>query len=160
MEVDGGATLCAPARPPPLSKGSAMTQSGLKIDELGIRRTLDADYDAVLERVPGVLQREGFGVLTEIDVKQTLKHKIGVDFRRYKILGACNPILAHKVLEQEPQIGLLLPCNVVVYEIEGGKTVVAAFDPLQVVGTNTEGPLRGVAEDVRARLGRAVSALE
>ena len=136
-----------------------MTQPAIRIEDLGISRTVEADYEVVLQRIPTALKDEGFGVLTEIDVQQTLKQKIGADFRRYKILGACNPTAAHKVLQHDPQIGLLLPCNVIVYELEGGRTMVSAFDPLQIVGSAGAGPLGEVAADVRERLARAVSSI-
>jgi uncharacterized protein (DUF302 family) len=137
-----------------------MTDSTTPIDRLGIRRTLQADHASTLARVVEALKREGFGVLTDIDVQHTLQEKLGVDFRRYRILGACNPPAAYKALQAEPQIGLLLPCNVIVYELDDGSTVVAAFDPLQIVGeSSAEGPLRQVAEEIRTRLGRVVESL-
>jgi uncharacterized protein (DUF302 family) len=130
------------------------------MDDLGIRRILNADHADTLARVVEALKREGFGVLTDIDVQQTLKEKLGVDFRRYRILGACNPPAAHKALQAEPQVGLLLPCNVIVYELDDGRTVVSAFDPLQIVGEGSaDGPLRQVAEEIRARLDRVVGSL-
>jgi uncharacterized protein (DUF302 family) len=86
------------------------------VASFGIKRTLDVGFDDALARIPGALKAEGFGVLTEIDVQQTLKSKLGVGFRRYRILGACNPPFAHKALEHSLDIGLLLPCNVIVYE--------------------------------------------
>ena len=92
----------------------------------GIQRTLDLGFDAVLARVPDALKAEGFGVLTEIDVKETLRKKLDVDFRRYRILGACNPAFAHRALAHSLDIGMLLPCNVVVYETDDGTTVVSA----------------------------------
>ena len=137
-----------------------MTQSTTRMDHLGIRCTLQTDFASTLARVIEALKREGFGVLTDIDVQQTLKEKLGVDFRRYRILGACNPPAAHKVLQAEPQVGLLLPCNVIVYELDDGSTVVSAFDPLQIVGESAAaGALREVAEEIRARLARVVGSL-
>jgi uncharacterized protein (DUF302 family) len=137
-----------------------VTQPTTGIEDLGIRCTLQTDHAGTVSRVIEALTREGFGVLTDIDVRQTLKEKLGVDFRPYRILGACNPPAAYKVLQAEPQIGLLLPCNVIVYELDDGSTVVSAFDPLQIVGDGpAEGPLRQVAEEIRARLVRVVSSL-
>ncbi len=126
--------------------------------EIGIRRTLPKRFDEVLARVPEALAAEGFGVLTRIDVKETLKQKIGVDFRRYQILGACNPKLAHQALTHEPGIGALLPCSVAVWEEEGGSTTVNAVDPLQTIAA-AEPAFRPLAEEVRARLARVVASL-
>ena len=125
--------------------------------ELGMSVRLDADYDEVLERVPPALKEEGFGVLTEIDVKQTLKQKIDVDFRRYKILGACSPRHAHRALSADLDIGLLLPCNVIVYE-DDGATVVSAVDPMAMLPTE-DPALKELSEDVQARLRRALDSL-
>ena len=106
------------------------------------------------------LAAEGFGILTEIDVKETLKNKLDVDFRPYKILGACNPPLAHRALSAETDIGLLLPCNVVVYEgEEDGTTVVAALDAVQQLGVTGRADMEELANDVMERLRRAVDGL-
>ena len=94
-----------------------------------LRKNSQQRFDAVLSQLPGLLQEEGFGVLTRIDVADTLKQKIGVAFRRYQILGACNPSLAHRVLSTDLEVGAMLPCNVVVYEDDGGGTVVLADRP-------------------------------
>lgn len=126
----------------------------------GIRKTLDATYDEALARVPEALKSEGFGVLTEIDVKSTLKQKLGVDFRRYKILGACNPPLAHEALTAELEIGLMLPCNVIVYEGDDGKAVVVAVDPTNTVASTGNPTLVKLAADVKEKLTRALSNLE
>ena len=91
-------------------------------------RTVEGDFDAVLDRTRAALQKHGFGVLTEIDVQATLKTKIGQDFRPYRILGACNPVMAHEALKMEPHVGVMLPCNVVVQQAEGGVEVFAV-DP-------------------------------
>jgi uncharacterized protein (DUF302 family) len=131
----------------------------MDIAKLGIRRVVGLSYDAALEKLPALLKAEGFGVLTEIDVKKTLHEKLGVEFRRYKILGACNPPAAHKVLTAEPEIGLLLPCNVVVYEGADGRTVVSAFDPMQLAEAQGRPEIQAIAEDVGARLRRVVAAL-
>src|SRR5690349_16640223 len=95
----------------------------------GIRKVLRASYEDALGRVPEALKSEGFGVLTEIDIQSTLKQKLGVDFRRYKIFGACNPPLAHQALQAELEIGIMLPCNVIVYEGDDRRAVVTAMDP-------------------------------
>jgi uncharacterized protein (DUF302 family) len=116
------------------------------------------DYDAVLAKVPEVLKAEGFGILTRIDVKATLKEKIGVDFRRYQILGACNPKFAHQALEAELGIGAMLPCSVAVWEEEDGRVTVNAVDPIQTIAAANPG-LRPIAEQVRERLARALGGL-
>jgi uncharacterized protein (DUF302 family) len=125
----------------------------------GIKRTLDVGFDEALARIPGALKAEGFGVLTEIDVQQTLKSKLGVDFRRYRILGACNPPFAHKALEHSLDIGMLLPCNVIVYETDDGHTVVSAIDPMQTLAAQGDESLRPIAEEVRRRLRKVVDGL-
>lgn len=117
-------------------------------------------YEAAVARTREELQKEGFGVLTEIDVRDTLKKKLGLDFRKYVILGACNPPLAHRALTAELSIGLLLPCNVVVYESRPGESVVAAFDPTAVKAFGaTSADLEAVADEVREKLGRVVAAV-
>ena len=126
--------------------------------EIGIRRTVAKKYDDVLERLPEALKAEGFGVLTRIDVQQTLKEKIGADFRRYQILGACNPRYAHQALTTELGIGAMLPCSVAIWETDDGKTTVNAVDPIQTIAA-TVPALRPIAEQVRERLARAISAL-
>ncbi len=129
----------------------------MKLENLGIRRTIQEPFDAVLPRVIEALKAEGLGVLTEIDVRATLAAKLGVDFRRYRILGACHPPSAHRVLEAEPEVGLLLPCNVIVYERSESETMVSAFDPLEIARGMPA--LEEVAHDVRGRLERALAAL-
>lgn len=125
----------------------------------GIRKTLRAGYDEALARVPEALKSEGFGVLTEIDVQATLKQKLGVDFRRYKILGACNPPLAHEALRTELEIGLMLPCNVVVYERDDGRAEVLAIDPTKTVAAE-DARLAELAAKVKDKLTRALDRLE
>ncbi|HEY5074570.1 MAG TPA: DUF302 domain-containing protein [Pyrinomonadaceae bacterium] len=124
----------------------------------GFSKTIDVPYEEAVEKTRAALKEEGFGVLSEIDIKEKLKEKLGVDFRRYVILGACNPPLAYKTLQQEINIGLLLPCNVIVYEAdEAGKSVVAAIDArmmLSVVGDNAT--LDAVAAEVNEKLQRVV----
>ncbi len=122
------------------------------------RRVLSASFDAVLAKLPEALKTEGFGVLTEIDVQETLKKKLNVDFRRYKILGACNPPFAHKALEAELEIGLMMPCNVIVYDSGDGKTVVAAIDPMQTVAAGNP-KLEPLAKEVGQRLDRVIERL-
>jgi uncharacterized protein (DUF302 family) len=126
--------------------------------ELGMRRRVKGTYDEVLARVPELLKGEGFGVLTRIDVKATLKEKLGVDFRRYQILGACNPRLAHEALGHEIGLGVMLPCNVAVWEEDSGEVVVSAVDPLQTIAAQ-DPSLRPVAAQVRERLARVVAAV-
>ncbi|MBI4300735.1 MAG: DUF302 domain-containing protein [Chloroflexi bacterium] len=121
----------------------------------GIFARIDTPYEQAIEKITAALKDEGFGVLTEIDVKKTLKEKIGKDFRRYVILGACSPNLASQALETELDIGLLLPCNVIVYE-EGDKSVVAAMDPIVALGIVEKPELQGIAQEARQRLTRAI----
>ena len=123
----------------------------------GIQKTLSLPYDAVLAKLPEALKSEGFGVLTQIDVRDTLREKLGVEFRRDKILGACNPALAHRALAAELAIGVMLPCNIVVYE-DGKETVVIAVDPMETVAAKSE-VLRPIAEEVRGKLGRVLERL-
>jgi len=127
----------------------------------GFSKTVDLPYEAAVERTRAALKDEGFGVLTEIDIKEKLKEKIDVDFRRYLILGACNPPLAYQTLTEELEIGLLLPCNVIVYESDDiSKSVVAVVDAkamLSVVGDNPK--LGLVAVDVGERLQRVLSSI-
>jgi len=125
----------------------------------GISKTIDLSYDEAQARVTEELKKEGFGVLTTIDVKDTLKKKIDVDFARYVILGACNPVFAHKALQAETEIGLLLPCNVIVYETEDGKTGVSIMDPQAVLQLTDNAQIHEVAGEVRAKLERVLAAL-
>ena len=126
----------------------------------GLRTEIGMAYDQAVESVTAALKDEGFGVLTTIDVKETLKKKLDVDFRRYVILGACNPPLAHRALTAETEIGLMLPCNVVVYEKDDGGSVIAAMAPLAALGIVESEALHEVAKEADARLRRVVTALE
>lgn len=121
----------------------------------GMRKELKSTYDEALVRVPEALKSEGFGVLTEIDVQATLKAKLDIDGEPYVILGACNPSLAHRALEAEPDLGVLLPCNVVVYERDG-VTHVSAVDAERMLSIVESDELAPIAEDVKARLAAVV----
>ena len=127
----------------------------------GLRVEIPVDYERAVEQATAALKEQGFGVLTTIDVQQTLKQKLGRDFRKYVILGACNPPLADRALHAELEVGLLLPCNVVVYEVSPGRSVVSAMAPmaaLGIVGDNKE--LQTVAKEADARLRGALRALK
>jgi uncharacterized protein (DUF302 family) len=122
-------------------------------------RVVEMDYETALERVKEELKKEGFGVLTEIDVKATLKKKLDVDFKPYKILGACNPPFAYKSLQAEEQIGLMLPCNVIVYVNDDGNTVVAAVDPVAAMQAINNAELGEVAATVQNKLENVIKNL-
>lgn len=122
------------------------------------KKTLDLDFDAAKQRVTELLAEEGFGMLTHIDVRATLAKKLGVDFRRYEILGACNPGLAHRALEAEPDVGVLLPCNVALWE-DDGRTVVSVFDPGQLGADSDDEALRSVAAEADEKLERVLARL-
>jgi len=136
----------------PLTKAAEMPSPGLK-------RVLPLAFDDALRTLPDALKAEGFGILTEIDVAATLKQKLDVDFRRYRILGACNPPLAHQALEASLDVGTMLPCNVVVYEADDRRTVVSAVDPTETAATRNDPRIRGVAEAVRSKLEQALARL-
>ncbi|MCK6619110.1 MAG: DUF302 domain-containing protein [Calditrichaceae bacterium] len=122
-------------------------------------KKLNLPFDEAIEKVTAALQAKGFGVLTEIDVKATLKKKLDVDFRNYKILGACNPPFAHKALQAEPLIGTMLPCNVIVQEIEDGKVQVAAIDPIASMQAVQNPKLGEIAGQVQKLLKQVVESL-
>lgn len=122
-------------------------------------KTLSLGFDDAIRRATDALKAEGFGIITEIDVKDTLKKKINVDFRNYRILGACNPALAHEALQLEDKVGTMLPCNVVVQETGRGSVEVAAIDPVASMAAIDNPRLKEAAEKVRAKLRRAIDAL-
>jgi uncharacterized protein (DUF302 family) len=122
-------------------------------------KTVKMSYDEALERATEALAKEGFGVLTEIDVAATLKKKLGKEMPPYKILGACNPQFAHRALEAEPQIGALLPCNVVVRVDANGKTIVEIMDPRAVLQLVDRPEIAAIAGEVRSRLERVLASL-
>ena len=122
-----------------------------------ITTTIDAQFDDVVTAVTTALQDEGFGILCDINVKTTLKEKLDVDVDQYRILGACNPPLAHEGLVEEPDLGALLPCNVIVYETDGGDVVVSAVDPQQLVGITENPDLDEIAVDVHERFERVIA---
>jgi uncharacterized protein (DUF302 family) len=127
----------------------------------GVGMTVALDFERAVERVKEALAAEGFGILCEIDVAATMKKKLGVDFRPYVILGACNPPLAHRALTAERDIGLLLPCNIIVYDDNmPGHSVIAAMDPVVALGVTGNTSLQPVAEEVKSRLIRALAAVE
>lgn len=129
------------------------------MSEFGFQSKLNLPYEKALEKVTEALKAEGFGVLTSIDVKETMKKKLEVDFRKYTILGACNPPLAHKALTARPDVGLLLPCNVIVYE-EGDGTIVNIIDPLSMTSFIQDPALDSVADEAAKRLKRVAAALQ
>lgn len=117
----------------------------------GFKKEIDLAFDQTVEVVTEELKKKGFGIMTKIDVKEKFKEKLGIDFKNYLILGACNPALAHKAIEAEEDIGLLLPCNVVVYE-KGGKTVLDIIKPSTAMGMIDNQVLKGIATEVEAKL--------
>lgn len=122
-------------------------------------KTVDLSYDQAIEKVTGLLKDEGFGVLTEIDVKETLKKKLDVDFKKYKILGACNPNMAHKALQAEDKIGVMLPCNVIVEENDDGTVEVSAVNPVASMQAVENDELKPVAQQVQQGLEKVISKL-
>jgi len=119
-------------------------------------KIVDMSFEEAIEKTTGELKKEGFGVLTEIDVKAALKKKINVDFRKYRILGACNPQFAHKALLAEDKIGTMLPCNVIVQEKEDGKIEIAAIDPISSMQAIENENLGEIAQEVQSRLKRVI----
>ena len=126
--------------------------------QYGFSKTVNLPFEQAIEKVTTELKKEGFGVLTTIDVKETLKQKINVDFKKYTILGACNPPIAHKALQEEEELGLLLPCNVIVYE-KDNKTKVSIFDPMVMTKIIDNENMNPVAEEVKQKLQRVLEAV-
>ena len=127
--------------------------------DIGIRRTVDLPYEQAVEKTTAALKAEGFGVLTRIDIQATFKEKLNADFRRYVILGACNPALAHRALSANLDVGLMLPCNVTVYE-EGTGSVVTAVDPIEMLGSLKADPVaQAVAVEAGTKLRRVIEQL-
>jgi uncharacterized protein (DUF302 family) len=126
--------------------------------QYGFSKTVDMPYEQTIEKVTAELKKEGFGVLTFIDVKETLKQKINVAFKKYAILGACNPPIAHKALMAEEELGLLLPCNVIVYE-KDGKTQVSIFDPMVMTWIMENDQMKPIATEVQEKLQRVLAAI-
>ena len=122
-------------------------------------KTLNTGFDDAVRHTTEVLKQEGFGIITEIDVKEKLKKKINIDFRNYRILGACNPALAHKALEIEDKVGTMLPCNVVVQDLGGGRIEVASIDPVASMQAIDNPRLKAAAEEVRSKLRKVIDAL-
>lgn len=126
--------------------------------QYGFSKTTDYTFNQAIEKVTEELKNEGFGVLTTIDVKNTLKNKINVDFKNYTILGACNPPIAHKALQTEEELGLLLPCNVVVYE-KDNKTVISIFDPMLMTQVIDNKNIVPIATEIKEKLQRVLEAV-
>jgi uncharacterized protein (DUF302 family) len=124
----------------------------------GFSKTLDMPFEQAIEKVTEELKKEGFGVLTSIDVKETLKQKINVEFKKYTILGACNPPIAHKALQEEEELGLLLPCNVIVYE-KDNKTNVSFFDPMVMTWVIDNDNMKPIAGEVKEKLQKVLEAV-
>jgi uncharacterized protein (DUF302 family) len=122
--------------------------------------TVSGEFDTITEKVTQLLKEEGFGVLTEIDIQKTLKNKLDVDFRKYKILGACNPPFAYQALQAENKIGTMLPCNVIVQELETGKIEVAAINPMVSMQAVKNDQLENIAQQVSNKLKTVISNLE
>ncbi len=122
-------------------------------------KVLDDSFEEAIDKVTKELKEEGFGILTEIDVKETFKKKLDVDFRKYRILGACNPQMAHKAISAESKIGTMLPCNVIVQETEAGKTEVSAVDPVASMTAIENEELGGIAQEVRSKLKMVIERL-
>ena len=126
--------------------------------QYGFSKTIDLGFDEAISKVTDELKKEGFGVLTTIDVKDTLKKKINVDFKKYTILGACNPPIAHRALQAEEELGLLLPCNVIVYE-KNNKTTVSFFDPMIMTKLIDNKKMEPIAKEVKEKLQRVFAGI-
>jgi uncharacterized protein (DUF302 family) len=134
-------------------KGEAVME---KAKQYAITTVLNTSYEDAVSKIADALKEEGFGILTEIDVKATLKKKLEVDFRKYVILGACNPPYAYRTLKTDLDVGLLLPCNVIVYETDDKKACISAINPVSALEVIKNDELRKIAEEVTAKLKRAV----
>jgi uncharacterized protein (DUF302 family) len=121
--------------------------------------TLEASFDEAVQQVTDALKAEGFGIITDVDVKATFKKKLDVDFREYRILGACNPALAHEALRIEDKVGTMLPCNVIVQDLGDGRTEVAAIDPVASMQAIDNAELKSAAQQVREKLQRVIASL-
>ncbi len=128
----------------------------MQVTNYSFSKIVDLSFENALKKVTEELKNEGFGVLTEIDVKQTLKKKLNVDFKPYKILGACNPPHAYKALQNEEQIGLMLPCNIIVYVNDNGKTVVSAIDPIASMKAVENPALEKIANEIQSKMKRII----
>lgn len=126
---------------------------------IGFSVRLKSDFNAALAQVTAALKAEGFGILTEIDVKETLKNKLDVDYKPYKILGACNPPLAYRALQAAPEVGLLLPCNAIVFQVDDDWVEASFVDPLVMLGVLSHPQLAEVAQEAAQRLQRVVESL-
>jgi len=124
----------------------------------GITKTIDLSYEEAIEKVTEELKKEGFGVLTTIDVKETLKKKLDVDFQKYIILGACNPPFAYEALKAEMQIGLLMPCNVIIYE-KDGKTIVSAFNPSTIAAVSNNEKLNELSAKLNEKIYKVIESI-
>jgi len=122
-------------------------------------KTVDKSFDDAISKVTEELKKEGFGVLTQINVKDTLKKKLDVDFRKYVILGACNPNFAYKALQKEDKIGAMLPCNVIVQEKEDGSVEISAIDPISSMSSVKNEGLKGIAEEIQTKLKNVISSV-
>lgn len=128
--------------------------------DYGIRKVVPFAFQEAVEKTQEALKAQGFGVISEIDMKEKLREKLGVDYKQYVILGACNPPLAYKALQAEPEIGLLLPCNVIVYEKDAANTIVSAVNPESILGAaGDDAVIADVARDARQRLQRVMEGL-
>ena len=124
-----------------------------------IEKTTNYSFDDAVEKVTEELKKEGFGVLSEIDIHEKLKEKLDVDFRKYRILGACNPPKAYEALQAEDKIGTMLPCNVIIQELDNGKTEVAAVDPVASMMAVESPELENIAKEIRTKLQKVIDAL-
>ena len=136
-----------------------MKSTELQKTEIGFTLVIDLTFEEALAKVKSELKKEGFGILTEVDVKATMKKKLDIDFRPYQILGACNPPLAHQALQAEPQIGLMLPCKFIVYVDEDEKTVVSAVDPVKMMQGVENEELSKVAKNVQEKFIKVLASL-